>query len=345
MRPVLALLLALAGADATHAADWRDDLRREVERLDQASPGTLGVYVKRLDTGATFSHHAEEAWYLGSTAKLPIAIAVLQQVDAGKLRLQDNLRLQEADKIDGSGALVWNKAGTAYRVDQLLTRMLGDSDNTAANLLVRGIGLEALNSSARAALGGERGFGGLTDFTQIRRDVYAELDPAARTLTNRQLVEVAAAPMGPKRVEAVRRALQLPPHALRQADIGEAYARYYATGRNSATLVAYGAMLERMVRGQLLSPASTSRLFTALKFETRGNYRLEGGLPPQVRFIHKTGTQYQRACHMGVIDPQDGGAKAVVVATCAAGLDEQREAGRLFEQIGRAVTRSALAPG
>jgi len=43
-----------------------------------------------------------------------------------------------------------------------------------------------------------------------------------------------------------------------------------------------------------------------------------------------------------VIDPQDGGARAIVVATCAEGMDEMRRAGRLFEQIGRAITRTLL---
>jgi beta-lactamase class A len=335
--------LALAGAEPAHADDWRDALRQQVERLDRATPGTLGVYVKRLDSGATFEHGADAPWYLGSTAKLPIAIAVLQQVDANRLRLDDSLRLQDADKVDGSGALVWNKPGTAYRVDDLLARMMGDSDNTAANLLVRGIGLDTVNRSASQTLGSGQAFAGLTDFTQIRRDVYAELHPDARGLTNRQLVEVAAAPIGPRRVDAVRRALRLAPGALQQTDIGQAYALYYATGRNSATLRAYGQLLERLVRGELLSPPATARLFIAMKFETRGNYRLEAGLPSRVRFIHKTGTQYQRACHMGVVDPQDGGAKAVVIAACAAGLDEQRAAGRLFEEVGRAISRTALA--
>ncbi|KQP13716.1 serine hydrolase [Pseudorhodoferax sp. Leaf267] len=339
---LLVLCLLLAGAEAARAADWREALQQDVERLDRDTPGELGVYVKRLADGTTMSYGADKPWYLGSTAKLPIAVAVLQQAQAGSLRLTDELRLQDTDKVDGSGPLVWNKAGTAYSIDTLLTRMLGDSDNTAANMLVRAVGPERLERSATAAFGARAT---LTDFTQVRRDVYAELHPDARRLTNRQLVEIAAAPMGPRRVDAVRRALQLQPADLQRSDIAEAYARYYASGRNSVSLVAYGGLLERLVRGELLAPAGTARLFKALKFETRGDYRLEAGLPPQVRFIHKTGTQFERACHMGVIDPQDGGAQAIVLAVCAAGLDEHRVAGRLFEQVGTAISRALLPTG
>ncbi len=298
------------------------------------------MYVKRLRDGSVFDHGADQSWYLGSTAKVPIAVAVLQQIDAGRLQLDTAVALRETDKVDGSGPLVWNKVGQSYSIATLLTRMLGDSDNTAANMLVRVVGVEALNRSARDAFGRDE-IGELSDFTQVRRAVYARLHPDAGELSHRQLVEVAAAAM-PQRAEAVRRALALPAGALRST-IDEAYADYYAEGRNSATLVGYGAMLERLVRGDLLSPASTERLFQAMKFGTRGSYRLEAGLPEHLRLIHKTGTQHQRACHMGVVQPQDGGRDATVIAVCAAELDEQRAAGRLFEAVGRAIAGTALA--
>lgn len=335
------LLGALAPLESARANDWPEALRSAVERLDRDTPGTLGVYVKRLDDGRTLAYEADRRWYLGSTAKVPIAVAVLQQVDTGRLQPDTVMQLQEADKVDGSGPLVWNRAGTQYSVRQLLERMLGDSDNTAANMLVRLVGAAALNRSAAEAFGPGR-IGELTDFTEVRRDVYAQLHPRAREMSNRQLVEVAAAPMT-QRAQAVRRALGLPSDSL-QADIDEAYARYYETNKNSATLEGYGAMLEQLVRGRLLSPASTGLLFDAMKFGRRANYRLEAGLPARYRLIHKTGTQHERACHMGVVEPQDGGAHAVVLAVCAAGLDEQRAAGRLFEQVGAAIGRTLPAP-
>ncbi|WP_114471029.1 serine hydrolase [Pseudorhodoferax soli] len=338
---LLCLLLAtLIPLEPARADDWPARLRSAVERLDEGSPGRLGVYVKRLRDGSHFDHGADESWYLGSTAKVPIAVAVLQQVDAGRLQLDTAVVLRETDKVDGSGPLVWNEVGQSYSIATLLTRMLGESDNTAANMLVRVVGVEALNRSAAEAFGARR-IGPLTDFTAVRRAVYARLHPDAGRLSHRQLVEVAAAPM-PQRAEAVRRALALPAGALR-TDIDTAYADYYAEGHNSATLAGYGAMLERLVRGELLSPASTDRLFKAMKFGTRGSYRLEAGLPKSLPLIHKTGTQHRRACHVGVVQPQDGGRDATVLAVCAADLDEQRAAGRLFEAVGRAIAGTALA--
>lgn len=273
---------------------------------------------------------------------MPIAIAVLRQVDAGRLSLDTRLTLQETDQIDGPGELVWAKPGTTYTVDSLLTRMLGVSDNTAANLLVRAVGEGPLNQVAAELLG--KGFERLTSLTQVRREVYAQLHPDAGRLKNRELVRIAGAEMGPKRVEAVRRALGVPASALKVRTIGEAYEGYYRTRLNSATLEGYGGMLEQLVRGKLLGAKSTERLFGYMKFGRRGDYRLEGGIPKSQPIIHKTGTQHRRACHMAVINPQDKGAQAIVVATCAADMDDVKEAGGIFRRVGEAVSATALAP-
>lgn len=338
----LCIALSLTTASlAAHAAAWSDALKAHIERIDRATPGRLGVYVKRLDNGETFAHQADRPWYLGSTTKLPIALAVLQEAEAGTLSLAQKVTLQEADKVDGSGNVVWQKSGATYTVDALLRRMLMESDNTAANMLIRTIGEDTLNQRARQYLGASA-FNRITTFTDVRRQVYGELHPRARELTNTQLVQVAAQPKGARRVDALVRTLSIPRAELRVKTMEEAYARYYARQFNAAPLSAYGGMLEQMVTGRLVNPQHLQRLFVDLKYGSYDAYRLEAGLPRTVRFIHKTGTQLQRACHMGVINPQDGGRAAIIVATCAEELDEQREAGRAFEQIGRAITQTLL---
>jgi beta-lactamase class A len=335
-----ACLLILFAEAASSAPAWSQALQQEVERIDRGSPGELGVFVKRLDSGEVFSHRGDKLWYLGSTVKVPVAIAVLQQVDAGKLNLGDRVGLQETDKIE-AGPVVWMAAGTSMTVKDLLRRMVVDSDNTAANMLIRLVGEKQLNDSAKAAMGTDN-YHPITTLAKVRYDVYAELHDGARKLTNSQLVQIAATPLGPQRVEAVRKTLGIKTSELKAKTIDDAYARYYQTRVNSATLQAYSQMLESLVKGKLLSPESTRLLFEDMKIDIFTNYRLQAGLPRDVPFIHKTGTQYQRACHSGVINPKDGGADAIVVATCASGLDEQRVAGEVFERVGHAITRTLL---
>lgn len=319
---------------------WVAALGQQVQRIERDTPGQLGVYIKRLDTGEVFAHQADRPWYLASSAKLPIAIAVLQSVEQGRLRMDQELALQESDKVDGSGGVVWQENGTRHDVKDLLRRMLMESDNTAANMLMRSAGPDAIAQRARTLLGA--GAGRITDFSAVRYGVYSEFSPQARQLTHTDLVRIAGAPMGPRRVQALARALDVPQAQLQVKTMDEAYARFYRSGDNTATLVAYGGLLESLVRGKLVNAENQQLLYKDLKFDTYDAYRLEAGLPRTVRFIHKTGTQHQRACHMGVIDPQDGGQRAIVVATCAEGLDEQKQAGRAFEALGRAITQTAI---
>lgn len=338
----LALGAALLGASALHAAPWSDELKSRVEKIDRDSPGKIGVFVKRLDNGETLSYQADTLWYLGSAVKVPIALAVMQEVEDGKQSLDRKLTLQETDKIDGSGDVVWQKDGTSYSLDALLEDMLVHSDNTAANMLIRAIGLDTLNKRSRSYLG-RRGFREFTDFSQVRRDVYAQLHPDAAKLSNTDLVKIAGASMGPERVAAVRRALSMEKDQLKLDSLETAYRQYYAKGLNSVTLEAYGGMLEQLVRGKLIKkPEHLQTLFKYMKIGSYDAYRLEAGLPKSAKFIHKTGTQFERACHAGVIHPEDGAPKGIVVVACAQDMDESKAAARAFEQVGAAITQTVL---
>ncbi|GAA4323415.1 hypothetical protein GCM10023144_04240 [Pigmentiphaga soli] len=345
-RPCLLLLcsLALLAASPARAADWTDALEERIAQIDRDSPGQIGVYVKRLEDGKRMAYQSGRMWYLGSSEKVPIALAVLQEVEDGRHRLDEKATLQDGDRVDGSGKLVWQETGTRYSVDELLENMLMQSDNTAANMLVRVIGEDTLNRRARDYLG-RRGFRQLTSLAEVRYAVYSELHPDARKLSNLDLVKLAAAPIGPQRVAAFLRMTSLERDELRVPTLDEAYGRYYARELNSATLEAYGDMLEQLVRGKLVSADHMRLLYGYMKYDSYDAYRLEAGLPRTVRFIHKTGTQYRRACHMGVIDPQRGEHGAIVVAACAQDLDEATQAGRTFERVGRAIAQALLNGG
>ncbi|GAA5237176.1 hypothetical protein GCM10025795_54410 [Verticiella sediminum] len=338
----MACALAMAApAMAAQAQSWHEALVREIEEIDADSPGRLGVYVKRLSDGQEMRYAVEGPWYLASTVKVPIALAVLEAADDGDLGLEDTMTLEDTDRIDGAGDLVWQDTGSTYTVDELLEAMLMRSDNTAANLLIRKLGADQLNRRVAAYMGKSANVT-LTDFSTIRRDIYGELHEDARNLPNEALVRIAGASIGPARVRAVRDALDVGEDALAVATMPEAYARYYATQRNMAPLDAYGAMLERLVAGDLLSDESRARLFAYMKLDEDGDYRLEGGLPQGIPFIHKTGTQFEQACHVGVAYPESGRKRAVVVAACASGLDEAKEAGAVLRRIGRAVADTVL---
>ena len=318
-----------------------DALKERMHELDEASPGQLGVYLLRPADGSEMNYNADRAWYLASATKAAIAIAVLQEVDDGKLQIDQQVALEETDRVDGSGGLVWEETGARYSIAELIREMLQESDNTAADMLIRVAGEEQINARITAAAGSD--FGQVTTLLKVRHELYRQLHPDADQLENRQIVEIAAAPLGPQRVEAVANSLELKTDQLEISDLDEAYRRYYQTGLNSATLVAYGQLLGKLASGELLSPESTELLYGIMGLDKYEAYRLEAGLDKALPFIQKTGTQQYRACHVGVANPQDD--NALVIVACAAELDENDEAGKLFEQVGEAVQELVLNTG
>ncbi len=75
-----------------------------------------------------------------STIKIPILIALFQQIDRGEIKLDEQLTLQPSMLATGSGVLAKSPAGAKFSVQDVATKMITISDNTAANLLIDRLG-------------------------------------------------------------------------------------------------------------------------------------------------------------------------------------------------------------
>lgn len=106
--------------------------------------GTIGVALAAKG-GAAWQHHGDRKFAAASTVKIPIMVEVYRQIDAGRRRLDDRLRLTDADKAQGSGVLLHLRAGLDLTLNDLVYLMISISDNTATNLLIRLVGIEAVN--------------------------------------------------------------------------------------------------------------------------------------------------------------------------------------------------------
>lgn len=327
---------------ATEAPSWVEPLRREVVAIDRAMPGDFGVYVHRSGPpgqAGTLDLGADRAWYLSSTIKVPVAVAVLEAVDAGRLSLEDELELAASDFVDGAGDMLHHAPGERFSIATLLEKSLRDSDSTATDMLIRRIGADRLNARIDAWTGG--GFGPVTTILQVRYDAYGALHPQVARLDNRQLLALRQAEAGEPRLQALAQALGVPRQALGEATLEQVFEDYYARGLNSATLPAFGRLLERLAAGELLSPASTGLLLDHMRRIGTGGRRIQAGLPEDADFAQKTGTQQQRACNVGILDPGNGAAGATVVVACAERFGELARAEQAFQALGRALASGA----
>ncbi|MBD2343173.1 serine hydrolase [Anabaena subtropica] len=127
-------------------------LKNAVQELTAANPNlTPGVFLVDLDTGGYVDINAGSSWPAASTIKIPILVAFFQDVDAGKIRLDEMLTMEREMVAGGSGNFQYKPAGTQYAALEVATKMITISDNTATNMLIARLGgMEAVNERFRS---------------------------------------------------------------------------------------------------------------------------------------------------------------------------------------------------
>lgn len=116
-------------------------LQGQIEAIAQkAAPLDPSIFVLDLDTGAYLNYRGGNPVPAASTIKLPILVAFFQDVDAGKIDLQEQLVMEPETIAGGSGNMQYSKPGTQYSALETATRMITISDNTATNMLIKRLG-------------------------------------------------------------------------------------------------------------------------------------------------------------------------------------------------------------
>jgi beta-lactamase class A len=126
-------------------AAGRDCWRRTRTVIAQ-SPPEATVAVAALDhaSGARLEHCAQRPFPAASTVKLLILVAVDRSVQRGERTLTDLIEVRKDQKVAGSGVLNWLTSDLWLTVRDLSWLMIAISDNTASNLLMDEVGLDAI---------------------------------------------------------------------------------------------------------------------------------------------------------------------------------------------------------
>ena len=103
-----------------------------------------------LDSGEYAAADADRVFPAASTIKLPILIALFQDVDLQKVQLAEQLTIDRKSIAEGSGDLQDRPLGSKVSVLVAATKMMTISDNTATNLIIDRLGGKlALNERFR----------------------------------------------------------------------------------------------------------------------------------------------------------------------------------------------------
>ena len=122
-------------------------LKTVVQNLAAASPNlTPGVFLVDLENGGYVDVNGSSSFSAASTIKIPILVAFFQDLDAGKIRVDETLTMQKEMVVGGSGDMQYKPVGTQFTVMEVATKMMTVSDNTATNMLIARLGgIEVLN--------------------------------------------------------------------------------------------------------------------------------------------------------------------------------------------------------
>ncbi len=139
-RSILATAAAALAAPLVHAKPKIDPDGRKLPTLERKSGGRLGVCVLDTGTGRTLGHRMDERFAMCSTFKMALAAAILQQVDQGKLALDTMVPYTKADLVAYAPVTEVNLPKGGMTIGDLAQAAQKQSDNAAANLLLKQIG-------------------------------------------------------------------------------------------------------------------------------------------------------------------------------------------------------------
>ncbi len=116
-------------------------LATKIKQLAATEPDLkLQTLIVDLDTGSYVDINSRLPIASASMIKVPLLVAFLQDVDAGKVRLDEQLEIKPDVIVGEAGSLQYQPSGTRLSALETLTLMITISDNTATNMIMQRLG-------------------------------------------------------------------------------------------------------------------------------------------------------------------------------------------------------------
>lgn len=300
------------------------DLQNQVVALAKAFDGKAGIAIVSLRDGWELDWNAKRLFPQQSCSKLWVAITAMDKIDHGKVTLDTPVTITKRDltlfhqpireKVLASGSYTTT-------VGSLLFQAITESDNTANDSLMRAVG----GAKAVRAMIARKGLGSI------------RFDEGERALQSR------TAGLAWKQSYSLGNAFWDARAALPMKVRKAAFARYIASPYDGASPHAVASALAALRKGELLSPASTSKLLSIMGQTRTGGLRVKAALAPGWDWNHKTGTGQELNGRIagindiGLLTAPDGSVYAVALMTMPNKSDGSAQ------ELMRDVTRAVIA--
>ncbi|GAB3546208.1 class A beta-lactamase [Spirosoma fluminis] len=136
-------LQAQPGTKPSTSRQSINQLRNELNEIARSAQGRVGMAATLLETGESVYVRGTEQFPMQSVYKLPIGMAVLHQVDQGKLTLNQTVHVAQREYVSErqhSPIRDQNPTGVDLSVSELVRYAVSESDGSASDVLLRLVG-------------------------------------------------------------------------------------------------------------------------------------------------------------------------------------------------------------
>ncbi|SKC83639.1 serine hydrolase [Maledivibacter halophilus] len=120
-------------------------LRKTIDDLIKDAEGDVSVIIKNPKENESIMINEDTVFPAASVIKLYILWELFERIEKGEFTLEQEISIEDKDKVDGFGILKELHSGIKLSVKDLATLMIVLSDNTATNMLIDLLGMDNIN--------------------------------------------------------------------------------------------------------------------------------------------------------------------------------------------------------
>ena len=127
-------------------AQEKDPLKSYLESIGEMEVSAL---LQDEDGRILFQCNPSQKTPSASIIKVPILMVLFEQIESGRISMEEKYTLRDEDKVGGSGELQHALAGSSYTYGFLAREMIRQSDNVATNILIEKLGMDSISDMLR----------------------------------------------------------------------------------------------------------------------------------------------------------------------------------------------------
>jgi len=286
-------------------------LRNQIENVARSLEGTIGIYVKDLDTREDAGINQDEVFPTASVFKIPVLIELYRRVVEGGITLESRIDLTHLSKVPGSGVLKELSPGLSPTVKDLAILMVIVSDNTATDMILDLLGKDAINQAVRN-LGLQK-----TKVPMSTREILFDLVGMGDSLRHSPQIETIREKLKRREIDPTSKALS-------------DYDNDISTPRET------GILLEKLANCEILNRTACEEIIEIMK-RCQTNTMIPLYLPMQkIDVAHKTGSLPGVRNDVGIIYIYER-AKRIILSAFTKRLKNELEGEKTVAELAKSV--------